>query len=255
MDYLAFFIVAVLQSYQREHVDSTVKLASAMTLECVFPKAANIVQMFWRKEERKENIAVFKLPDQLHISSRYKDRVSVTNDTSNIKSLVFNSTTGEDTGFYLCSFHTFPLGIWKKRIQVVQSGNFEPRNLSYRHMIAEPGANVNFTYGPDPETTLYQVKWKRIYTDHVDFIVQCDKSGTAVYASDSGMYSCSYIGTNVMEGINFLPQHLLTYIAIFLERKSPPLSSTPIPSNILFSTVVRVPDLKENFQASLTENA
>lgn len=89
-------------------------------------------------------------------------------------------------------------------------------------MIAEPGANVNFTYGPDPETTLYQVKWKRIYTDHVDFIVQCDKSGTAVYgsdyedrvvidcaapvdstivlrnvtASDSGMYSCSYIGTN-----------------------------------------------------------
>ncbi|XP_034982124.1 CD226 antigen isoform X2 [Zootoca vivipara] len=224
MDYLAFFIVAALQSYQIEgkRVDSTVELASAMTLECVFPKAGYISQMFWQKEESKENIAVFKLPDQLHISSRYKDRVSVTNNTSNIKSLVFNSTAGEDTGFYLCSFNTYPFGIWEKRIQVVQSGDFQPQHLSYRHMVAEPGANVNFTYGPDPETILYQVKWKKIHADRVDFIVQCNKSGIPVYgsdyedrvaidcaarvdstivlrnvtASDSGMYSLSYIGTN-----------------------------------------------------------
>uniref|UniRef100_A0A670ZPU8 Ig-like domain-containing protein n=1 Tax=Pseudonaja textilis TaxID=8673 RepID=A0A670ZPU8_PSETE len=107
-----------------KHVDSIVKLSSTMALKCVCPKNASISQMVWVKEENqtKQLIAVFRLPYDLHIESKYKARVLVTNFTSDNKTLIFSNTTEEDVGFYLCSFHTFPYGILEKTIHVVQSG-------------------------------------------------------------------------------------------------------------------------------------
>lgn len=100
------------------------KHANDMTLECVYPKTARITQMSWSKEKNgtKENIAVFRLPYDLFIANGYNTRVHITNDTTNNKSLVFNNADKEDVGFYICSFHTYPLGSWEKRIQVLQSG-------------------------------------------------------------------------------------------------------------------------------------
>ncbi|KAF7245126.1 hypothetical protein EYD10_08639, partial [Varanus komodoensis] len=110
-------------SVKRKYVDSTIKLVNAMTLECAYPKTAIISQMSWIKEKDndKEKIAVFKIPYQLHVESRYKFKVHVSNTTLSNKSLVFSNATEEDTGFYLCSFQTFPHGLWEKRIEVVQS--------------------------------------------------------------------------------------------------------------------------------------
>lgn len=105
-------------------MDSTVTLANSMTLKCVYPKTATISQMSWRKENgtQKENVVVFKLPSDLHIESKYKDRVHVVNHTTNNKSLIFNNATEADVGLYRCSFQVFPDGNWEKRIQVVRPG-------------------------------------------------------------------------------------------------------------------------------------
>lgn len=95
-----------------------------MALECVYPNNASISQIEWQKEENqsKSSIAVFRLPYDLHIESNYKARILVTNFTSNNKTLIFSKATEEDAGFYRCTFHAFPDGIWEKTIHVVQSG-------------------------------------------------------------------------------------------------------------------------------------
>ncbi|KAL8182367.1 UNVERIFIED_CONTAM: hypothetical protein K2H54_055031 [Gekko kuhli] len=129
MYFLGLILIAILQTYkgclfskEAEIVDSTVTLTNNMTLKCVFPKIANITQMSWIKSNIKETIAVFRLPHDLHITSRYQGRVNIVNRTVNDKSLVFKSTTEADIGFYVCSFQSFPYGIWEKRVKVVQSG-------------------------------------------------------------------------------------------------------------------------------------
>ncbi|XP_062987363.1 CD226 antigen [Elgaria multicarinata webbii] len=213
--YLAVFIIAVLQSYKscvsvtvkRKYVDSTVKLVHAMTLECVYPKTANVSQMSWIKEKgnNKVNIVVFKLPHLLYIKDQYKLRVRVSNDTTNNKSLVFSNVIEEDTGFYVCSFQTFPFGHWEKRIEVVQSevdtlepnlipaavpqshylqGDFEPQVSSNHQIFAEPGESVTFTHTFDSDIVVNQVIWERIQVDCMDFIVQCDNSNMLICGSD-----------------------------------------------------------------------
>ncbi|XP_053102072.1 CD226 antigen [Hemicordylus capensis] len=232
MDYLVFIIVALLQSYKRcvsvsvegGPVDSTVKLASEMTLKCVFPKTSIVSQMSWMKQKsnNKEKIAVFRPPFDLHIQGNYTDRVRVVNHMLNNKSLVFNYTTEADIGFYLCSFQAFPYGIWEKRIQVVQSGDFQPEVLPALHVVTEPGSNVIFACLYDPELTVNKVIWEKVQVDCVDLVVQCVPFGTSVYGSDyqdrveidcatqanstmllwnvtaldSGIYRCHYTGAN-----------------------------------------------------------
>lgn len=106
-------------------MDSTVKRTNNMILKCVYPKVANITQMSWIKSKHKEKIAVFRLPHDLHITSPYVGRVNIVNHPVNDKSLVFNSTTEADNDLYVCSFQSFPYGIWEKRVQVVQSGKLK----------------------------------------------------------------------------------------------------------------------------------
>uniref|UniRef100_A0ACB8FCR0 Uncharacterized protein n=1 Tax=Sphaerodactylus townsendi TaxID=933632 RepID=A0ACB8FCR0_9SAUR len=130
MHCFALILISILQTCkgcfsvaeEREIVDSTVKLTNNMTLKCVYPKMAKITQMSWIKSKGKETIAVFKLPHSLHITSIYEGRVNVINHTMNDKSLVFNNTTKADIGLYICSFQSFPHGIWEKKVQVVQAG-------------------------------------------------------------------------------------------------------------------------------------
>ncbi|XP_042320360.1 CD226 antigen [Sceloporus undulatus] len=236
MDCLAFFITVLLANKsctaikpEGKHVDSTVKLASTMTLECVYPKTATIIQMSWRKEKDngKENIAVFKLPQDLYIESRYTFRVHVGNETTNNKSLIFNNTTEEDIGFYLCSFQTFPHGTWEKRIQVVRSDEFNSRVFLDPHgmegsLVAKPGEKVTMTHWHGPDIVVNRVIWERVQIDHVDLISQCLNSAMAIHGSDypkraeihcaiqanstlvlwnvtvsdSGIYRCHFIGEN-----------------------------------------------------------
>ncbi|XP_007439992.3 CD226 antigen [Python bivittatus] len=194
MNCLGFLVSVFLQSYQssaafvaeRKHVDSIVRLSSTMALKCVYPTNASISQMTWQKEEneKKRIIAVFRLPYDLYIESNYKARVQVTNLTSNNKSLVFNNTSEADVGFYQCSFHTFPYGIWEKRIHVVQSGPFELPDLSKYHVTTEPGQNVTFTYRNDSDVAVNQVTWERVQPDCIDFIIQCADSEMPIYGSD-----------------------------------------------------------------------
>ncbi|KAH0617846.1 hypothetical protein JD844_016490 [Phrynosoma platyrhinos] len=203
MDCLAFFITVVLLAkkscttikVEGKHVDSTVKLASTMTLECVYPKTATITQMSWRKEKDngKKNIVVFKLPQDLYIESRYAFRVHVGNETTSNKSLIFNNTTEEDIGFYLCSFQTFPLGTWEKRIQVVRSDEFNSRVFLDPHamegsLVAKPGEKVTMTHWHGLGIVVNQVIWERVQIDHVDHIGQCFNSAIAIYGSDYPMY-------------------------------------------------------------------
>ncbi|XP_003219772.2 CD226 antigen [Anolis carolinensis] len=237
MDYLAFFVAAVLLSYESciaitvegRHVDSTVKLGSTMTLECVYPKTATIIQVSWSKEKGKgkENIAVFKLPYDLYIESRYLFRVNVGNVTTNNKSLIFDNTTEEDIGFYLCSFQTFPHGTWEKRIQVVRSDEFSSRVFLDPHALEgslaiELGGKITITQWHDPDIVVNRVVWEWIQIDHVDLISLCLNSAMPIYGSDyqerakthcanqanttlvlwnitfsdSGIYRCSFSGGN-----------------------------------------------------------
>ncbi|XP_063156023.1 CD226 antigen [Candoia aspera] len=194
MNCLVILVIVLLQSYQGsaafmaegKHVDSTVLLSSAMALKCVCPKNASIAQVEWKKEEdeKKWNIAVFRLPYDLHIESNYKARVQVTNLTLNNKSLVFSNTSEKDVGFYQCSFHTFPYGIWEKRIHVVQSGPFELPDSSNHHVTTELGENVTFTYWYDSDIAVNRVTLERVQLDCVDFIIQCVDSEMSIYGSD-----------------------------------------------------------------------
>nr|XP_060630979.1 CD226 antigen [Anolis sagrei ordinatus] len=237
MDYLAFFVAAVLLSYEScttvtvegKHEDSTVKLGSTMTLECVYPKTATIIQVSWSKEKGKgkENIVVFRLPYDLHMERRYLSRVNVGNVTTNNKSLIFYNTTEEDIGFYLCSFQTFPYGTWEKRIQVVRSDEFssrvflDPQALEGSRVI-ESGGKITITHWHDPNIVVNRVVWEWIQIDHVDLISMCLNSAMPIYGSDyqeraktrcanqanstlvlwnitfsdSGIYRCSFIGEN-----------------------------------------------------------
>nr|XP_020652311.1 CD226 antigen isoform X4 [Pogona vitticeps] len=186
MDCLAFLTVAVLLSctscifvpLEGKHVDSTMKLARDMTLECVYPKIGRIIQMSWRKENNssKEKIAVFRLPYDLSIANGYKTRVRISNNTTNNKSLIFNNADEEDTGFYLCSFHAFPHGIWEKRIQVVQSDDsksqvFLDPDVTADSQVTKPRRNVTIMCWHDSDITVNQVIWERVQVDRVDFIV------------------------------------------------------------------------------------
>uniref|UniRef100_A0A6J0TXG3 CD226 antigen isoform X1 n=1 Tax=Pogona vitticeps TaxID=103695 RepID=A0A6J0TXG3_9SAUR len=237
MDCLAFLTVAVLLSctscifvpLEGKHVDSTMKLARDMTLECVYPKIGRIIQMSWRKENNssKEKIAVFRLPYDLSIANGYKTRVRISNNTTNNKSLIFNNADEEDTGFYLCSFHAFPHGIWEKQIQVVQSDDsksqvFLDPDVTADSQVTKPRRNVTIMCWHDSDITVNQVIWERVQVDRVDFIGQCLESGLQVYgsdyeghvqidcateeystlvlwnvsASDAGLYHCSCFGAN-----------------------------------------------------------
>uniref|UniRef100_A0A8C5RMA5 Ig-like domain-containing protein n=1 Tax=Laticauda laticaudata TaxID=8630 RepID=A0A8C5RMA5_LATLA len=169
-----------------KHVDSIVKLSSTMALKCVCPKNASISQMVWMKEENqtKKLIAAFRLPYDLHIESKYKARVLVTNFTSDNKTLIFSNTTEEDVGFYLCSFHTFPYGILEKTIHVVQFGAFEFSKLSVDHLITKPGENVTFKYRSNSDVAVNRMTWERVQPDCVDLIIQCADSEMPVYGSD-----------------------------------------------------------------------
>lgn len=105
-------------------MDVTVKLASNMQLECIYPKNTTITQMSWIKcnETNKEAIATFHPSYGVYIDDKYKDRVYIVNASSEDKSLYFTKTSAADTGFYSCSIQTFPDGPWEKIIQVIQSG-------------------------------------------------------------------------------------------------------------------------------------
>nr|XP_056710922.1 CD226 antigen [Euleptes europaea] len=232
---LALVLIAILQTCkgclavgeEREIVDSTVKLTNNMTLECVHPKTANIIQMSWIKSEGKKTIAVFRLPHDLHITSTYEGRVNVVNHTMNDKSLVFNSTTKADIGLYVCSFQTFPHGIWEKRVQVVQSGNFTSPFSPASQVIIEPGKNATFRCGTDLVIAMNRVTWERVRDDTVDTIVQCAQGQSIhgsdyeervevdcatqantivlwnVTTSDSGMFRCCYIGASGESGAHW----------------------------------------------------
>ncbi|XP_066480537.1 CD226 antigen, partial [Tiliqua scincoides] len=205
-------------------VDSTVKLANNMILKCVCPKNGTISLITWskKKDNGKDNIAVLQLPRNLHIESKYQNRVDIVKQTSNNKSLVFTNATEADIGYYHCSFTLFPQGIWEKRIHVVQSGDFEPHVLPAFHLAMKLERRANFTCQHDSEVAVNQVIWEKVQVDSVDLVVQCDESGTAirgaeyeerveidcanrasstmtlenVTASDFGIYRCHYIGAN-----------------------------------------------------------
>ncbi|XP_077208981.1 CD226 antigen [Paroedura picta] len=222
---LALILIAVLPTCkgclsvaeEGEMVDSTVRLTNNMTLQCVYPKIARITQMSWIKMSKsKEIIAVFRLPHDLHIASAYKGRVNIVNCTVNDKSLVFNSTTEVDIGLYICSFQSFPYGIWEKKVQVVQSGNFTPPVSAGSHVIIELGKNATLRCGTDSVIGMKHVTWERVHEGAVDTMVKCKLNQSIhgsdyeervetdcatqantivlqnVTASDSGMFRCCY---------------------------------------------------------------
>ncbi|XP_015263114.1 PREDICTED: CD226 antigen [Gekko japonicus] len=236
MYFLGLILTAVLQTCkgclsvaeEGKIVDSTVKLTNNMTLKCVYPKTATITQMSWIKSKRKEAIAVFRLPHDLHITSTYEGRVNIVNHTVNDKSLVFSSTTEADVGLYVCSFQTFPYGIWEKKVQVVQSGNFTPPVSAGSHIITGPGKNVTFRCGTAPVIAMKHVTWERAHEGTVDTIVKCTQLSQSVHgsdyeerveincstqantivlwnvtASDSGMFRCCYIGASGESGVHW----------------------------------------------------
>ncbi|KAM3838847.1 CD226 antigen [Vipera latastei] len=247
MNCLVFLAMAFLQSYQSnvsltaegKHVDSVVKLSRTMALECVYPNNASISQIEWQKEENqsKSSIAVFRLPYDLHIESNYKARILVTNFTSNNKTLIFSKATEEDAGFYRCTFHAFPNGIWEKMIHVVQSGTFEFPNLSIHHLITKPGENVTFEYRSNSDVAANRVTWERVQSDCIDFIIQCEDSEMPVYgsdyqnrvdcisassivlwhvtASDFGMYRFSYNKVNGENGIGWIKLMINSHAPLF----------------------------------------
>ncbi|KAJ6664397.1 hypothetical protein lerEdw1_007054 [Lerista edwardsae] len=225
MDYLTFFIGALLHLYKCEGitVDSTVKLANNMILKCVCPKNGTISLISWSKMgNEKDNVAVFELPHNLYIGSKYQNRVHIVKQNPNNKTLIFTNATEADIGYYHCSFTLFPHGIWEKIIHVVQSGDFEPRVLPAFHVAIKIGRGANFICQGDPEVAVNQVIWEKVQVDCVDLVVQCGESGTPicgaeyeervkidcanlanstmtlgnVIASDSGMYRCRFIGAN-----------------------------------------------------------
>ncbi|XP_048363187.1 LOW QUALITY PROTEIN: CD226 antigen [Sphaerodactylus townsendi] len=236
MHCFALILISILQTCkgcfsvaeEREIVDSTVKLTNNMTLKCVYPKMAKITQMSWIKSKGKETIAVFKLPHSLHITSIYEGRVNVINHTMNDKSLVFNNTTKADIGLYICSFQSFPHGIWEKKVQVVQAGNFTPPFSAASHVIIEPGKNVTFRCGADLAITMNRVTWERVHDGTVDTVVQCTQLRQSIHGSDyeerveincatqantivlwnvtesdSGMFRCCYTGASGESGAHW----------------------------------------------------
>uniref|UniRef100_A0A8C6XQW7 Uncharacterized protein n=1 Tax=Naja naja TaxID=35670 RepID=A0A8C6XQW7_NAJNA len=189
------------------------------------------------RESNETAHCAFRLPYDLHIESKYKARVLVTNFTSDNKTLIFSNTTEEDVGFYLCSFHTFPYGILEKRIHVVQSGAFEFSKLSVDHLITKPGENVTFIYRSNSDVAVNRMTWERVQPDCVDLIIQCADSEMPIYgsdyqnrvhcisessillwdvtASDYGMYRFSYDMVNGENGTGWIKLTTNSYAPLF----------------------------------------
>ncbi|XP_019375582.1 PREDICTED: CD226 antigen [Gavialis gangeticus] len=233
MDYLGFLIVLQLYEITVEgrFVDVTVKLASNMQLECIYPKNATITQMSWIKcnETNKEAIATFHPSYGVHIDDKYKDRVYIVNASSEDKSLYFTKTSAADTGFYSCSIQTFPDGLWEKIIQVIQSDVFDASMPQPHPVVTGLGGNLLLMCLYNLGGSVQQVKWERIQRDRIDTIVLCSWSGKKTFgsdfqqrtlidctphvnntliiknftASDYGIYRCVATGGNKMDVMSF----------------------------------------------------
>lgn len=110
--------------------DTTVTLAENVTLECLYPLKGIVTQVEWAKigTTKKESMAILSPVYGLVVRKPYSDRIYFLNSTMSVNDLTlsFRNASEADLGFYSCSIDAFPLGHWKKVVQVVPSGK---RNL------------------------------------------------------------------------------------------------------------------------------
>lgn len=120
------YVMCILAWCEATFWDTAVQLSETMTLECVYPLMDNLTQVEWTKISGTEtvNIAVYNPNYHMHINHNYLHRVHFLNSTVGFRniSLSFYNASEADIGTYSCLFHTFPSGLWEKKIKVVQSG-------------------------------------------------------------------------------------------------------------------------------------
>ncbi|XP_036597233.1 CD226 antigen [Trichosurus vulpecula] len=232
------FLFVILQAYkalsEEEFVDTTVRLAKNMIFDCVYPGLDLISQAEWFKITitGKDSMAIFSPEFGEDIRTDYISRVHFLNSsvTANDVSLFFHNASTADLGLYYCSLQLFPLGLWEKVINVVQTDGFEIRVPSNSHMVSEPGKNVTFVFQTHMASPLKHVTWERIRSHQIDHLASCNlnngksyglkyqrkisiscsqgmKSSSIVIqnvtASDSGFYQCC-LTTNTGENETFV---------------------------------------------------
>nr|XP_009671627.1 PREDICTED: CD226 antigen [Struthio camelus australis] len=190
MDPVTFLSVAF-QLYgtnvEGKFVDSTVKLKEKMTLDCVYPKKAMVIQTSWLKSNttHTKNIAVLHPDYGIHIEDNYRGRIHFKNDSREDNSLFFIKSTLEDVGLYFCSIQTYPDGIWEKVIKVIQPADaFEVPEKQNNPVFREPGGNVTLSCPYKIGGSVQQVVWERIKADRIDSIVLCNSLGQKNFGSD-----------------------------------------------------------------------
>ncbi|XP_029448546.1 CD226 antigen isoform X2 [Rhinatrema bivittatum] len=191
MDYLIALVI-ILQIYEttvmETPVDTTIKLTESMVLECVYPGTGKVTQVSWVKGTGPQKVTVL-VADSIHgvhIDTMYKEKVDFANVSSSSRdmSLQFHRTSAADMGYYYCSVHTFPDGIWEKVIKVVQSDDFGVAVAALHHVFAEPGQNVTFSCQYTLGSKVKQVTWEKIRGGQIDTIASCNLSDGKIYGSD-----------------------------------------------------------------------
>lgn len=226
MDFLAF-LLAILQAYlalcQEIFLDTTVRLAENMTLECVYPLTGVLTQAEWLKivGAKKESVAVFNPNYGLALQEPYKNKVHLLNSMiHNDMSLSFTNASEADVGMYACLLHAFPEGSWTKTVQVVQSDSFELKLRNHNHRVLSPG-DITLTYELQMNGSAQEVTWERIQSHQMDLLMHCNLSRGKSYSkyrkqivtncaqgmrssfitipnatySDSGLYRCQFVAS------------------------------------------------------------
>ncbi|XP_030068537.1 CD226 antigen [Microcaecilia unicolor] len=167
-------------------VDTTMKLQDSMVLECVYPGSANVTQVSWFKDTASQQVAVANSMHGVYIDARYKERVELANVSvsSRDMSLRFHRTFVADTGYYYCSVHTFPDGIWEKAIKVISSEDFGVTMEPLHHILAELKQNVTFSWQYTLGGRVKQVTWEKIRDWQMDTLGVCNLSEKKYYGSD-----------------------------------------------------------------------
>nr|XP_033790864.1 CD226 antigen [Geotrypetes seraphini] len=159
-----------------------------MILECVYPGSAKVTQVSWFKERasQKISVAVANSIYGVYIDERYKERVELANvsSSSSDMSLRFHRTSVADTGYYYCSVHTFPDGIWEKTIKVINSEEFEVTMEPLYHILAELEQNVTFSCQYTLGDKVKQVTWEKIREGQMDIMGLCNLSEGKYYGAN-----------------------------------------------------------------------